>query len=143
MDDAGAVRAVERAGDLTAAANHLVVRQRAARQPAGQGLALDELEDQILMSLVLADIVQRADVRMIERRQAARFTLEPLLVLRRRSDDRRHHFDRDDAVEAGIAGFEHLAHSAGAKRRQDFVRSEARAAGQAHRMGADYTGGES
>ncbi len=62
-------------------------------QRAAQWLALDVLYDQVIRT----DVVQRADVRMIQRRNGPSFALEALAV--RGFED----LDGDDAVEARIA----------------------------------------
>ena len=67
-----------------------------------------------------ADVVERADVRMIELRDRARFAIEPLAELRIGGEQVRQDLDRDDAIEAGIAGFVDLAHAARAERRRGF-----------------------
>jgi hypothetical protein len=79
MDDALFVRSLERRRDLTGQAHRVLEgqpRRRAwtLREQVGQRLAFDELHDEI----VGTDVVQRADVGMIERRDRARFALEAL-----------------------------------------------------------------
>ena len=76
VDDAGAVRAVERVGDLRADAQHVGERQRPAREARGQRLALDQLHHQVVGVALAADVVQRADVRMVEARDRLRLALE-------------------------------------------------------------------
>ena len=49
-------------------------------------------------------VVERADVRMIQLRNGLGFSLEPLAELRVAGDVRGQDFDRDGAIEAGIAG---------------------------------------
>ena len=66
--------------------------------------ALDVLEHQVIR----ADVVDLADVGMIQRGDRARLLLEPRVMLALQP------FDRDDAIQAGVAGFPHLAHAAGA-----------------------------
>ena len=78
MDHASAMRAVERLGDLRAVLENIGQRQRAALEPVGERLALEQLHDQI----VIADVVKRADVRMVELRDRLRFALEPQFELR-------------------------------------------------------------
>ena len=73
MDDALAVRRVECLADLDAVGDRLFDRHR-----PGDRLALDELHHQVAAAFVLADIKQRADVRMIERRDRMRLALEAL-----------------------------------------------------------------
>ena len=58
--------------------------QRPAGDDRRQRLAGDELEDQEQLALVLADLVQRGDVRVRQRRRRARFAQEPLAPSRHR-----------------------------------------------------------
>ena len=80
------------------------------------------------------DVVQRADVRMSELRDGARFAVEPFAELRIGGERVGQDLDRDRAVEARVARFVHLAHATGAKQRQDFVGAESRAGGQGHSL---------
>ena len=75
---------------------------------------------------MLADVVERADVRMVQRGNRARFTFEPFAEW---SVDG---FDGDDPIEPRVAGFEDFTHAARADRREDLVRPEARAGNQRH-----------
>ena len=85
---------------------------------------------------VVPDVVERADVRMIERGDALRFALEARPELGIGREGGRQHLDGDGALEAGVAGLVDLAHAAGADGADDLVRSEARAGGQGHGEGA-------
>ena len=116
VDDAVAVRAIERVGDLGAVADHLVGGQRPARQPAGQRLALQVLHDEEGDAFLLADVVEHADVRMVHRPDRPRFAVEPLAQLRVVGEDRREDLDGDGAVEPGVAGLVDLPHPAGPDR---------------------------
>ena len=78
MHDALRVRGVERVGDLRAELEHFVERQRAARDAILQRLAVEQLHHHELLAVVRADVVERADVRVIEVRDDARFALEAL-----------------------------------------------------------------
>ena len=73
MDDALAMRGVERIADLDAVGNRLLHRQR-----SGNRLPVDELHHQVTAAVVLTDVVERADVRMIQRGDRARFPFEAL-----------------------------------------------------------------
>ena len=79
MHDAVPVRGVERLRDLDPVAQRQLERQRAARrQPVGQRLALQVLHDQVGGRVLVADVVERADVGMRELRDGARLALEAL-----------------------------------------------------------------
>src|SRR6266702_3806975 len=67
VDDALVVRGGEAAGDLDGEADRLSYGQRAPLQPLAQGLALEQLEDNVRRPRVASDIEDREDVRMAER----------------------------------------------------------------------------
>ena len=117
MNDAVRVGGGKRAGDLDRKPQRVVDGARTLPEHLRQGLSLDELHHQE----VGADVVERADVRVIERRDRSRFALEAL-VEPLPSD-----LDRDGAAEPRVPGAKHLAHAAAPQRRLEFVRSEPRA----------------
>src|SRR6266852_2667479 len=57
-------------------------RQRTLRQPVRQRLAVEQLHDEERRAVVLADVVQRTDVRVGQLRDRARFAIEALAELR-------------------------------------------------------------
>ena len=61
---------------------------------------------------------------MIERRNRARFLLEPVVVLSREA------LHRDDAIEPRVARFPHFPHATGTEEGKDLVGAEPRAGGQ-------------
>ena len=63
-------------------------------------------------------------------RDRARFALEAFAQLGGGYDRGREDFDGDGAIEPRVARFVHLAHAAGAERREDFVGAKARAGSQ-------------
>ncbi len=67
MDDARLVRGCEGVGDLDTVLDCLVERELATRQPPGERLTVQVLHDQELDPVLVADVVQAADVRVIER----------------------------------------------------------------------------
>ena len=81
---------------------------------------------------MIPDVVQRANVRMVQRRDALGLPFKPFAKLRIERQHRRQHLDRDGALEPGVARFVDLAHAARADRLNDFVRTELRA-GREHR----------
>src|SRR5205085_2851065 len=78
--------------------------------------SLDQLHHQV----VGTNIVNVADIRMIQRRDGMDFALEPIAEALSGSLDS--HF----APHPWIAGAVHLAHAARAQRRQDLIRAELR-----------------
>jgi hypothetical protein len=60
----------------------------------------------------MAGIVKRADVGMIQAGDGFGLALESLAQFRAAGEMSRQNFNRNDAIEAGIPGAIHLAHSA-------------------------------
>ncbi len=115
------VRGVERVGDLHAEVEQGVHRQRPVRQPALQRRPVEQLHDQERQVAVMADVVERADVRMVERRGGARLALE---ALERRGILRelgREELDGDLAAETRVLGAVDDTHPAFADLVEDAV----------------------
>src|SRR5437899_2661517 len=86
-----------------------------------QRLPLEILHDQVIDAVLMADVVQRADIRMGEAGDGLRlaFESEPQLrVFRKRGGE---HLHRDGAIEPRVARTVDLAHAAGADGRDDLV----------------------
>ena len=66
MDEPRAVRRRQRVADLNCDRQRLGQRQRALGDPRVERLAVEQLHHEIRGALVIADVVQRADVRMTE-----------------------------------------------------------------------------
>ena len=84
----------ERARDVLEDAHRLAHRQRAARQPRAQRLALDERHDEERQAVRLARAQHRHDVRMLKRRRQHDLALEPV-DRDRRGELVRQHLDDD------------------------------------------------
>ena len=65
-------------GDLNAQVQQLFHLQRLAADALAEGLALQQLHDQVRAPLVLSDVVNRADVGVIQSRGRAGFPMEAL-----------------------------------------------------------------
>jgi hypothetical protein len=124
VDDAGAVRASQRSGDFNRACEGLIKAQRSTRQPRRQGLALQQLEDQIVETRLEPNVMNGADVRVVERGNRARFALEALAPGRIDADRRTWHLDGHVPSEAVVAGLEQFAHPAAADGPDDFIGAE-------------------
>ena len=74
MDDPLAVRSVQRGSHLHRDLHRLIGSHRSLLDAIGQRRPLDQLHHQI----VGPDVVERADVRMVERGDGARFALEAI-----------------------------------------------------------------
>ena len=77
-------------------------------------------------------IVQRADVRVVERGNRAGFTLEASPPIGIADIPLGDDFDGDRAIEPGVPRLVHLAHAAGPKGLEQLIGAESRARGQPH-----------
>ena len=89
MHDAMAVRVIEGAGNLDGIAQCLVERQRPLLQPLRESIAFQILHDQVINVVLLAHIVERADIRVIQAGNRAGLTLEAFAELRLSGKDAR------------------------------------------------------
>ena len=126
MHDALLVRGLERVGDLPRDRQRLVERDGATRDALRQVLALDELHHQSDGAAGVLEPVDAGDVRVIERREHFRFTLEARQPLAVAGDVGGQHLDGDFAFQLRIARAIHRAHSSFAEQRDDVVGAEAR-----------------
>src|SRR5262245_53421629 len=109
MNDAFPVCGVERITNLHAIFQGLIQWQRSAKR-----LALDVLHDEI----VRTDIIKLADMRMVQRSDCPRFSLESFAELLTRS------FYGDAAMQPCVACLPHFTHSARADLRENLIRSQ-------------------
>jgi hypothetical protein len=97
-----------------------------------QRLAFEQFGHDVRRALMSADVVDRENVRMVERRRGARFLLEARQALDIGRIVVRQHFDGHVAPEPRIAGAIDLAHPTGADRTHDLIRAEASTWRQRH-----------
>jgi hypothetical protein len=115
MDDPRGVSRGQSVGDLHSDVNQLADRSRRRHRRT-----VDEFHDQVIRS----DVIQVTHVRVVQRRNASRFTLESAAKVLR--DE----LDGDWPVETRVARLVDLAHAARADERNDFVGAEARSGSQ-------------
>jgi hypothetical protein len=94
--------------------------------------AFDEFEHERGKAVCLLEPMDVSSVRVIERREHLRLAAETRQAIRIVCDGREQHFDRDVAIQLRVPRAIHLAHPAGAKRRDDFVRTEMNSTDQRH-----------
>ena len=116
MDDALAMRLVERVGDLGGDLQRLVERKRPFLEARGQRLAVEMRHDEVVRAVDVPDVVDAADVRMVQRGDGPRLAFETRAQIGIAGDVTRQDLDRDGAIEARVAGLVDLAHPACAKR---------------------------
>ena len=128
---AAAMRLGERVGDLDPVAQRLIEWERAFREASRKGFPLEVLHDEEIHPAVTADVEDLADVGMTECRECSRLAFEPLTPDRIFGVGRRQDLEGDGPLETRVTRRVDLADPSGAERRQDLVRAEALADGQA------------
>ena len=138
MDNALAVRDRECIGDGDPDLENLAERHGTFTNTLGQGLAFEKLHDEVVGAGVRADVVEMADVGMIERGDGAGLALHALLEFGRVGEMCSENFNGYDAIEPSVAGAVDLAHAARSERRLNFIWSKFRAGSQRH-VGRNYS----
>ena len=115
VDDPGSVRRLERVGDLDRERQQLIDLERAPADPMLQRRPVEELHDEERAAVLLADIVNGADVGVIQRRRGACLAAESRQGLGIVGEVWRQELQRDEALQPGILGFVDDAHSAAAQ----------------------------
>jgi hypothetical protein len=124
VQHAAFMRMGQRVGDLHGVIDHPVDRQAGARRDdAVERLAIDQLHGEKGQAVVFADLVDRADVGMIDRGRRAGLPQQAgagrVVIRVSRAQD----FDRHVTTEFVVVGAIHVAHAAGAEQRSDPVRA--------------------
>jgi hypothetical protein len=122
VKNAACVRRVQRVGNLAGQPHRFVSSHWTAER-----FALEILEDEVVGS----DVVDLANVWVVDRGDGARFTLKPAHIV---SD---HPLDRDRAIQAFLVRLVDLAHTSRADQRFDRVRAESGSTSQGHVVSAD------
>jgi len=124
MRDALQVCLVERVGDLCSDLQCLIERERTFFDPRGERLALEMRHHQVMSAIDAADVVDAADVRMVQSRDGARLALETGSQIGIAGDLGRQDLDRDRPIEPRVACAVDFTHPARADQRDDVVRAE-------------------
>ncbi len=124
MHDTRAMGDLQSFCDFNSNLQQLRERQRAPAQAIGERLAVEELHNQEVGAVLRTDVVQMTDVRMIQRGNGTSFAFETLLEFRIGGKMSGENLDGDCAIKARVFRPVHLAHSAGAEWRLNFVGSE-------------------
>jgi hypothetical protein len=118
------MRRREALGDLDRVVDRLARGKRAARQPRAQGLAFEQLRDDVGSAIVRPEIVDRGDVGVVQAAGGLRLLLEAPQPVRVVGEGGRQDLDRDVALQALVARAIDLPHATGADDSHDLVRSE-------------------
>ena len=121
VDDPGGVRRLQRVGDLDRERQQQIDLERAPGDAMLQRRPVEELHDEERAAVVLADIVDGADVGVVQRRCGARLAAESLQGLGIVGEVGRQELQRDEALQPRILGFVDDAHAAAAQLLDDAV----------------------
>ena len=127
-----AMGCVQRVGNLDGVLDCSLGWQRSLLEPAGECLTFQVLHHQVIDPVLMANVVQRADVRMAQAGDGLGFAVETFAQLRIAGEMLGQNFDRDSAVEPRVARPVDLAHSSGAESGQNLVGAETGTGGKRH-----------
>jgi hypothetical protein len=131
MNHAFPMRGVERGRDLASGHQRPIDGKRATLQPVGECLSFEELHDQERHAPEIADVMNRADVRVGDSGHGPGFALESF-ELHSCGAGCRQDLDRDRPVELWIPGGIDFTHTSGAERREDPVTADSFSDSQGH-----------
>ena len=132
MNDPCFLRGFERLANFNPNLQRLLQRQRPLPKPLGQRLTFQTLHYEKVNIVLMANIIQRANPRMIQGRNGPSFPLKPLLQIRIGRKMVGQDLDRHGPVEPRIAGPIHLPHAARTQSGLDFIRAKSFARGKGH-----------
>ena len=136
MHDPLAMRLVQRASDLRRDFENLLDGHWPSEKPILEGLTLDELHDEIPHLLVNADVVQGANMRVVQPRYGLRFALKPSLKGGVGRPFVAQDFDCNGPIQPCVPGLIHFAHPTRSNRRDDDVRPHVCSVVESHRCGS-------
>ena len=134
VHDAALVCRTQRVRDADGDRQRVVERQRAPYEPVGQCFALEQFHDEVRRAGLIANVVQRADVRMRQLRDGASFAIESRPKLRVCREVGGQDFDRNRPVETRVSRTIDLSHAARAERADHFIRAETCAWSESHEI---------
>ena len=121
VNDAGAVSGVERVGDFDADFEKAIEFERAAGDDVLESRTVEKLHGDEGAAVVFADVVDGADVGMIQRGSGASFALEAIERLRVASEIIGKKLESDEAAETRVFCFVNHAHATAAEFFDDAV----------------------
>ena len=124
VDDAGGVGRIERVGHLAADVDDLRQRQGRLFQAVAQRLPVEQLHDEEGLRVAEAELVNRADVRVVERRRGPGLAFEPEVGLPVVRVGACQELDRHMAAEREVERLVDLSHPAAAQPAEHAVMRE-------------------
>jgi hypothetical protein len=133
-----AMRLIQRVGDLDGARHCFVDRKRTSFEACRERLTLEVFHHEVAhwlpgRYLLLADVVEGADVRVVKARDGLGFARKALAELRIVREALVQDLEGNGAIETGVARLVDLAHASGTECSGDFIWAESSTDGEAHR----------
>jgi hypothetical protein len=125
VDDAFGMGSVECVGNLDAEFQHEVDGQRFAVDAVFEGLALEIFHGQKRAAIFFADVVDGADVGVVQGRGGTGFAAEPIQNGEMAADLIGQKLERNETAEARVLGFVDHAHSPAAQLFDDSIMGDA------------------
>ena len=126
MHDSLPVCRLQCVGDLNGSVQHLLQREWSLTEAVAESRPVQELQHQVGQALELADVVDRANVRMIQRRNGPRLPVEPFGAASIGPLAVDQDLDRDRPIQPEVSCPVDLAHAARPNEGLDFVGAEER-----------------
>jgi hypothetical protein len=121
VNDSLGMRRIERIGDLNCQRENRVSLHRTVADAMFQRHAIQKLHDDKRLLILLSDLINGTDIRMIQCRRRLRLALEPGQRLRVVGDIVRQELQGNEAVEFNVLGFVDNTHAAAAELLHDAV----------------------
>src|SRR5579885_1273487 len=115
------MRCVEGIGNLNSEGKNGLKFERTPGDHVLESDTVKELHDDVGFALLIAYVVNRADIRMIQSRRGLRLTTKTGKRLRVAGNFFGQELQRDEAVQARVLGLVHHSHAAAAKLFKNFV----------------------
>ena len=112
-------------GDLDGVFESGVERQATFLQPGGQRVAFHQFHDDVVDTVLFANIVERTDVRVVQAADGTGFSLEASTQMGVAGEMFWEDFDNDSAVQTRVDGGVHFSHTAGTELVADCVWTKA------------------
>jgi len=119
MDDAFGVSRIDGIADLDSEIENPLNRERLTMDVLAESLAIDELHGDEGDIVLLADVVDGADARMVESGRGVRFAAKAFQSLRVLSHAIGQEFQRDGTVQPSVDGLVDDTHSSSTEFLQD------------------------
>jgi len=114
----------EALGDLNGDGNDFANGKRPGIEEFAKGSPFEELEHQEIDAVVVADVVESANIRMRDLGDGASLVFEALAMFGVAGESLRENFEGHRAAETDVASAVDFSHAAGSERREDFVRAK-------------------